>query len=172
MKEEGEDILEHLKKKYGAAGVKNFGNPDSHLYRAGRAVGIQFTSKRNAYPTIKAHSLMERLKERDNKVANQVMEEMYVRYFEGGENINSPEVLAEVAAKFGVSQDEARMAIHDADLHQQVRNKDREYKTRMGVSGVPFYILYPNKGGRPIGFSGAQPPEIIAEQLEMAADEE
>ena len=115
---------------------------------------------------------MERLKERDNKVANQVMEEMYVRYFEGGENINSPEVLAEVAAKFGVSQDEARMAIHDADLHQQVRNKDREYKTRMGVSGVPFYILYPNKGGRPIGFSGAQPPEIIAEQLEMAADEE
>jgi predicted DsbA family dithiol-disulfide isomerase len=80
MADEGEDITEHLVKKYGQRVATNFGNPDSYLDRAGREVGIQFTSDRNVYPTIKAHALMEHVKKTDNDKANQIMEKMYHLY--------------------------------------------------------------------------------------------
>jgi len=38
------------------------------------------------------------------------------------------------------------------------------------VSGVPFYMIYPNHGSdKPVAFSGAYPPEVIAKQLEEAS---
>ena len=42
----------------------------------------------------------------------------------------------------------------------------------MGVSGVPFFVITnPNDPcSRPVAFSGAQPPEVIAEVLQEAAD--
>lgn len=169
MKEEGEDIKEHLHKKYGARGVASFGDPNSHLYRAGRAVGIHFTSDRKIYPTVKAHSLMEYVKTKDNDTANEIMEELYKRYFERGENINSVQVLTEVASQFGVDPNEAQQAMNNPQLHEQVHQKDQAYKRGSGISGVPFYIIERNAGGRPIGFSGAQPVDVIAEQLEDAS---
>lgn len=38
----------------------------------------------------------------------------------------------------------------------------------LAVSGVPFFIIENQRGGRNSVFSGAQPPEVIAEQLEEA----
>jgi len=171
MDDVGEDMQEHLMKKYGPAGVKNFGDPNSHLYQAGRQVGIEFTSKRKIYPTVMAHALVEHVKQTDNDKANKLMEEMYEEYFCQGSNINDLSVLTTIAARCGLDEQETAKACQDADLQLQVRKKDREYKTQSGVSGVPFYIIQPIKGGRPFGFSGAQPAEIIAEQLEMAAEE-
>jgi predicted DsbA family dithiol-disulfide isomerase len=171
MADEGEDITEHLVKKYGQQGLTNFGNPDSHLFRAGRAVGIQFTSDRNVYPTVKAHALMEHVKKTDNDKANQIMEKMYHLYFEKGENINSVDLLAGIASQVGVDTQEAKQAMENDDLQEKVRLKDRNAKRNMGVSGVPFYIIERNDGSRPVSFSGAQPPDIIAEQLEAAAEE-
>jgi predicted DsbA family dithiol-disulfide isomerase len=171
LKEEGEDLKEHLEKKYGARGVANFGDRNSHMYRAGRDVGINFTSDRNVYPTVKAHSLVEYVKTKDNDKANQIMEELYKRYFEKGENINSPQVLTAIATQFGIDTEEAQQAIADPELNSLVRQKDQAYKSRTGVSGVPYYIIERNSGGsRPIAFSGAQPADIIAEQLAEAAE--
>ena len=92
---EGEDIKEHLTKKYGAAALKNFGDKSSGLYKAGEKVGIHFKTERNIYPTVQAHSVIEYVKEemKDIEKSNQIMEELYKRYFEQGENINSVPVL-------------------------------------------------------------------------------
>ena len=170
MDDEGEDILEHLTKKYGPSASKRFGNPDSYLMNAGREVGIEFTNKRNIYPTIRAHALMEHVKASDNDKANQLMEEMYKRYFCEGANINDVDKLAEIAGKFGIDSEQVKAVCSDDDLLEQVRQKDI-YNKRRGVSGVPFFIFHRNDGSRPIGVSGAQPPEILAEQLEAAAGE-
>ena len=170
MKEEGEDLKEHLTKKYGARAVASFGDRASHMYQMGRQAGIEFTSDRNIYPTVKAHSLIEYVKSKDVETANQMMEELYKRYFERGENINSAQVLVEVAVQFGVGAEEARRAISNPELNAMVLEKDRAYKSGSGISGVPFYMIERNGGGRPIGFSGAQPVDIIAEQLEEAAE--
>ena len=37
--------------------------------------------------------------------------------------------------------------------------------SRKGVSGVPFFIFESNTGGKPVAFSGAQPPDVIAELM-------
>jgi predicted DsbA family dithiol-disulfide isomerase len=147
-------------------------SPDNSIAKAGRAVGINFTNKRNMYPTVQAHALMEHVKKNhDNDKANQLMEILYSEYFENGQNINNVDVLSELASRIGVDKTEAKAATENNELHGLVREKDQTAKTRLRVSGVPFFIIEPNNGGRPIAFSGAQPVRIIAEQLETASDE-
>ena len=158
-----------MTKKYGAQGVSNFGDANSYMYRAGREVGIHFTSDRKIYPTVKAHCLMEFVKTKDNDAANRIMEELYKRYFEQGMNINDTQVLTEVATQCGIHAEEAVQAISDSELERQVLRKDQDYKRNSGISGVPFYVIERRAGGRPIGFSGAQPADFIAMQLEEAA---
>jgi predicted DsbA family dithiol-disulfide isomerase len=171
MKEEGEPILEHLAKKYGPSAAARFGDKNSQLMQAGRKVGIEFTNDRNVYPTVRAHALMEYVKEIDNDKANQLMEEMYKRYFEKGENINSPELLTDLAEQFGVERKTAVSVMMDGERQSEVLAKDQHAKRGMGVSGVPFYVIEQNSGGHPVAFSGAQPPDLIAEVLTEAAEE-
>ena len=39
------------------------------------------------------------------------------------------------------------------------------------MSGVPFFVVHPPSGAQPVAFSGAQPPEMMAEVLtEQMAD--
>jgi predicted DsbA family dithiol-disulfide isomerase len=170
----------HIAKKYGPGMAAQLDNPDNSIAKAGRAVGINFTNKRNMYPTVQAHVLMEHVKKMDNgnndnnDKANQLMEIMYSEYFEKGRNINNVDVLTELASRVvvGLDTDEAKAAMENKQLQQLVREKDQKFKTQMRVSGVPFFIIQPNKAGqRPIAFSGAQPPDIIAEQLETASEE-
>lgn len=172
MPQEGEDLAAHLYGKYGSRGVQMMNDPNAYLYVAGRKVGIEFTKDRNIYPTQKAHALMEYVKEKvDNEKANQIMEEMYVRYFEKGHNINSDTVLKEIATKFGVDAEKAQEVIQDGKYLKEIDDKDQIAKRRMGISGVPFYIVEQKSGGQPVGFSGAQPVDLIAEVLEEAAEE-
>ena len=171
MAEEGEDLKEHLIGKYGPRAGAMVDDPNNHLNRAGKAVGINFTSKRRIYPTIKAHALMEHVKSKDNDTANKLMEEMYKTYFEEAKNINDKNVLADVASRVGIDKAEAEEAIDNPDLIETVKQLDSMAKGGYRVTGVPFFIIEPKTGGRPIAFSGAQPPDIIAEQLELAAEE-
>ena len=171
LPEEGEPIEEHLEKKYGAAAMARFRGPDNALFAAGRKVGINFTNNRRIYPTVRAHSLLEMIKEQDNDKANALMETLFHSYFEEGQNINDPEKLAAMAQKAtGVDKQQALEAMEDVNRQDRVRAKDYRCKSGMRVTGVPFYIIEQNSGGRPVAFSGAQPPEMIAELLEEAAD--
>ena len=171
LPEEGEPIEQHLEKKYGPAAMVRFRGPDNPLIAAGRKVGIHFTNNRRIYPTLRAHSLLEMIKEQSNDEANKLMEALFHSYFEEGQNINDPEKLAVMAQKVtGLDKQQALEAMEDANRHESVRAKDQMYKSKMRVTGVPFYIIEKASGGRPVTFSGAQPPEMIAELLEEAAD--
>lgn len=171
MPEEGEDIESHIYKKYGTKGLEMINDPNTYLYVAGRKVGIEFSKKRNIYPTIKAHALMEYAKQEiDNDTANKLMEELFHRYFEKGDNINSEDVLAGIASNVGIEEAAAKDAMQNDKFQYNVQEKDMLYKQQMRVSGVPFFIFERKDGKKPVGFSGAQPIDIMAEQLEEAAD--
>lgn len=169
MDDAGEDMRAHLTGKYGPRGAKMLDDPNSGLMVSGRAVGIAFNNNRKMYPTVKAHALMEHLKETDNEKANQLMEIMYHEYFENAANINSIDVLISLAKQVGMDEGDARQAMENKELLEGVRAKDVLAKTKMRVTGVPFFIIEPNGGGRPVAFSGAQPADVIAEVLEDAA---
>ena len=167
---EGEDFKVHIGKKFGAGMAAQLDSPDNSITKAGRAVGIQFNNKRNMYPTVQAHALMEHIKKSDNTKANALMEIMYSEYFEKGENINDVDVLTALAGRVGVDKVQAKAAIENQDLQAIVRKKDQTYKTQLRVSGVPYFIIEPNNGDQPIAFSG-ESAESIAEQLETASEE-
>jgi len=172
MEPEGEDLKEHLTNKYGAAAVRNFDSQSSPMVRAGQAVGINFKMDRNIYPTVQAHSVIEYVKEElgDVTKSNQIMEELYKRYFEQGQNINSVPVLQDVCRQFGITdQEKVQQVAEDSSRHEKVFAKDRKAKNQMNIHGVPFYIIEQHDGSTPVGFSGAQPPDFIAEYLQEAA---
>lgn len=171
MPDEGEPIIEHLSKKYGAAAAQRFNDPNSSLHVMGRTVGIEFTNDRKAVNTKRAHSLVECLKkDLGNDAANKFMEDLYKLYFEDGQDINDEAVLVEAVGKHGMDAEQARRVMAP-DYLEEIAEKDRQNKFKYGVSGVPFFMIHPNDGkSRPVSFSGAHPVEVIAEQLEEAAD--
>jgi predicted DsbA family dithiol-disulfide isomerase len=172
--EEGEDIPEHLAKTYGPIVAARMASHETPV-QLGRDVGIQFATKRNIYPTVMAHALMEHVKQTSfnssNQAANRFMEDLYKSYFEQGANINDVETLADIAAKsIGMDKAQAKQACCNVDLWRLVRQKDAEYKTRKGISGVPFFIFHQNSSTTPdIALSGAQPPKVLAQQIKKAA---
>lgn len=97
------------------------------------------------------------------------MVDLYKTYFEQRGNINDKNLLANLVGKYGVDAEEAALAMAEHNLIG-IAKQDRQIKSQYRVNGVPFFMIHPNDGGRPIGFSGAQPSDIIAEQLEAAAD--
>ena len=171
MPEEGEPIIEHLSKKYGPSAAQRFHDPNSSLRVMGRKVGIEFNNDRKAVNTKRAHSLVEYLKqEKGNDVANQFMEDLYKIYFEDGQDINDETVLVQAVSKYGLDGEQARRVMAP-DYLKEIAEKDQHNKYKYGVSGVPFFMIHPNDGrSRPVAFSGAYPVEVIAEQLEEAAD--
>lgn len=171
MSDEGENIVDHLVKKYGPSAASSFNDPNSRLKVMGEKVGIKFNNDRLMVNTKRAHALVEHLKTKEgNDSANALMVDMYKAYFEDAKNINDETVLLEFATKYGIDETEARFAMGDHNL-ATIAKLDRETKAKYGVNGVPFFMIHPIKGGRPVAFSGAYPPEIIAEQLEEAAEE-
>jgi predicted DsbA family dithiol-disulfide isomerase len=171
MPDEGEPIMEHLSKKYGPSAAQRFNDPNSPLRVMGRNVGIEFNNDRKAVNTKRAHALMEYLKSSSgNDVANQFMEDLYKMYFEEGKDINDEAILVEAIGKHGVESEQARRVMAP-DFLKDIEEKDKHNKITYGVSGVPFFMIHPNDGkSRPVAFSGAYPVEVIAEQLEEAAD--
>jgi predicted DsbA family dithiol-disulfide isomerase len=169
MSEEGEGMREHLIKKYGPSAASFVDDPNSRLKVMGRKVGIEFNNDRKMLNTRRAHALMELLKTKgENDKANEFMEDLYTSYFEKAENINDEDYLKEKVAKYGVDETEAAFAMGENNLGEIAR-LDRKIKSTYGVSGVPFYMIYPVDGSTPVAFSGAYPPDVIAEQLEKAS---
>jgi len=172
LPEEGEPYVKHLETKYGAANatrLKWHGNP---LVDAGEKVGIKFTKDRIFYPTLKAHALLEYIKEKfDNEKVNELMEALFQSYFEEGKNINDSETLADIVqTTLGVHKLQALGAVGDTNLQDRIRAKDQMYRSKMRVKAVPFFIIEQNDGGFPVTFSGAYSSDLLAELLEEAAD--
>ena len=171
MKPEGEALKEHLNKKYGPGMASQLDNPNFGMNQSGRAVGIHFDNSRNIYPTQKAHVLIEYLKEKhgNNDKANALMEVFYHEHFEKAANINDDAVLTQLARPFFDNDDNVITGLwKDPKNFQSVETKDRNYKRT--ISGVPFFeIQSSDNKEKPVTFSGAQPPDLMAELLQEAA---
>jgi len=170
--EEGEDLKEHIAKKYGPEAAARFNGPNNPLDVAGSKVGIKFDSSRKVIPTLRCHSLMEYTKEKHgNDKANELMDVLFNRYFEKAQMVHQVPILKEIYTQLELPWSEEVDAALAANSPQSksVVAGDRSAKTQLRVSGVPFFILERNDGSRPIAFSGAQPAEVIGDALEEAS---
>lgn len=134
------------------------------LRQAGLSVGIDFTGKTDRYPnSIAAHALLDwALETEGGPVQNRLQEVLFRHYFTDG---RYPDVanLRAAAEEVGLDGAAAASAASDDARKKKVQREALSYSQR-GVSGVPYFIL----GGQG-GFSGAQPPEVIAEALQSIA---
>ena len=94
------------------------------------------------------------------------MERMFVAYFTESHNLENRELLADLAAEVGLSKEEAQALLESDAYSSEVRADEAEAR-RIGISGVPFFVL----GGK-YAVSGAQPPGIFIQALEKAYSEE
>jgi predicted DsbA family dithiol-disulfide isomerase len=67
-------------------------------------------------------------------------------------------------AEIGIDPDEAR-AVLEGDAYADAVRADEELAYRIGIQGVPFFVL-----DRRYGVSGAHPPEALLEALRRSEE--
>ena len=98
-------------------------------------------------------------------MGDRVLERLMTAYFSEREPIGEPETLVRLAAEAGLRADEVAEVLAGDRLGDAVR-ADEEAAARLGIQGVPFFVL-----GRRYGLSGAQPADVMLQALRQTWDE-
>lgn len=107
--------------------------------------------------TLLAHELLHYAAEQG--VQLQLVEELFKAYFVTGEHVGKPESLATIAERVGLDRAEVLEVLSDHRYADAVA-ADIELARRIGVQGVPFYVL----DGQ-FGVSGAQDPAVFRQAI-------
>src|SRR5262249_27995734 len=124
--------------------------------------GIEFNFDKLARTpnTVDTHRVIWLAGERG--VQDPVVEALFLAYFTEGRDLSDRATLAEVAAGAGLDRVEVDELLA-SDNGLDVVRAGEEQARRLGVSGVPFFVV----NGR-VALSGAQPPELFREAFEQA----
>jgi predicted DsbA family dithiol-disulfide isomerase len=162
MAPEGEDIGEHLARKYGA--TEEQGAQTREMIRArGAELGFRFDMDKRSriYNTFDAHRLLHwadlQGRQRELKMA------LFEAYFTKGESPASHEVLARVAGEVGLDASEAADVLAGGAYADEIREEE-EFFQRQGISAVPAIII----NQRHL-ISGGQPPDVFERALRQIA---
>jgi len=114
--------------------------------------------------SLKAHRLLHAARRADEggtgaAVTVRLKEALLTGHFERGLDIGDDDSLVALAVDAGLPGAAAREALSDPALERAVQ-EDLAAARRLGIQGVPFYVL----DGR-YGISGAQPTEAFAQAL-------
>ena len=96
----------------------------------------------------------------------EMAERLFLAYFTETKDLDDPELLADLAAETGLDRDEAAAVLASDRYSSEVRS-DEDAARRIGVQGVPFFVL----DGK-YAVSGAQPAGVFAEALRKAFGED
>jgi len=96
-------------------------------------------------------------------VQDEVVERLFIAYFENGEDIGDIRVLADIADLCGMDGVEVAQML-DSDTDAALVTREDQIAHEMGVTGVPAMIF----GGK-LAVSGAREPEILLSVIDRAA---
>ena len=167
MPEGGEDLVEHLGKKYGSTAEQQ-----SQMYQnikaRGAEVGFEFhpTGRGRIFNTFDAHRLLHWAELEGAPGDQHQLKKAFLEAYQGrGEIIESHEVLLAIIKTQGMDTDAAK-AILDSDTYaEEVRAKENFY-TSAGIHSVPAVIINDKHL-----ISGGQPAAVFANALRQIAAE-
>lgn len=113
--------------------------------------------------TLDAHRLIRWA--HSNGTQSAVAERLFSLYFSEGEDIGSPAVLQEVAAQAGLDPEAVSNRLA-GDWDKQEVIDEITVAVRLGVTGVPFYMINSR-----YGIAGAQTAETLAETMQKIASD-
>ncbi|MFO7171301.1 MAG: DsbA family oxidoreductase [Chloroflexota bacterium] len=130
--------------------------------QAGAQVGLTFNFDRVArMPNTELSHRLIKLAPEEQRAA--LLDDVYAAYFEHGQDIGALEVLLELGARRGMDRAQLEAQLRSDAARDEVLADISEAR-ELGISGVPFFVL----DGR-YGISGAQPPAVLLEALQMAS---
>jgi len=139
MPEEGENLREHIMRKYGSTAEQSQAARD-RLTELGAGLGFEFrfTDDMRMMNTFKAHQLLHWAgpegKEHPLKMA------LFEAYFKDHKDLGDPRILADIAATIGLDRGEALEVLEDGRFADAVRQEEA-FWTQNGIHGVPAVIF-------------------------------
>jgi predicted DsbA family dithiol-disulfide isomerase len=158
MGEDGEDLVEHIAKKYGRT-PQQIAQAQAELRQRGSDVGFTFGERKRIYNTFDAHRLMHWAGIKGKQV--QLKQALLKAYHGEGKATSSHEVLVEAAESVGLDGAEARSILQGGDYANEVRAEEEKYQA-MGIHSVPAIIL----NNRYL-LTGAQPVEAFEQAIQQ-----
>jgi len=147
-----------MQRNFTAAGLPYLSISDDKTGRAATALtGNTFNS----------HRLINYAGHISAEVQDRVVEELFRNYFAEGKFLNDPAVLLAAAVKGGIPADAAAQFVKNEASHREETASELQYGRRLGVTGVPHFIIKGDQGEVALG--GAQPLERFRAAFERVS---
>lgn len=156
--DEGVDLRERLRAKYGVAPEQMF----AQVERAARESGIalDFSKVTRGVATTRAHTLLRHARVKGTQRA--LKKALLEAYFLEGRDVGAVDELVSIASAHGFEPDEARAILRDDAELRRTRDEAAGVAAQ-GISGVPFFVV-----AERLAFSGAQSVETIKQVIVRA----
>lgn len=162
MAPEGEDIIEHLARKYGMTAEQVRSN-QAAIRQRGAEVGFAFSleGRSRTWNTFDAHRLLHWASLQGQALA--LKHALLTAYFTEGRNVADHSVLLGKVAAVGLDVAAAR-AVLDSDAHAAAVRERLDFYRGQGIGSVPSIII----NDRHL-IQGGQPPEVFEQALRKLA---
>ena len=160
----GEDVNEHLARKYGGT-PEQFEANRAAIRARGAAVGFEFNpaGRGRIYNTFNAHRLLHWAGQQGDDQQLALKRALLEAYHGRSEAVEQDDVLLAAVKKAGLDEARAREILASDEFAAEVRAAERHYQ-QAGISSVPAVII---KDRHLI--SGGQPPEVFEQALRQLA---
>ena len=159
--DEGVDLRERLRSKYGVAPERMFGQVEAAARESG--IPLDFSKVTRSVATTRAHTLLRHALEKGTQRA--LKRALLGAYFLEGRDVGDLEVLVSIATEHGFEADEARALLRD-DTELRRTREEASAVAAQGIGGVPFFVF-----DERLAFSGAQSVETMKQVIARALEE-
>jgi predicted DsbA family dithiol-disulfide isomerase len=165
----GEDIADHIRRKYGAS-PQQFAQSQEMIRARGAELGFRFDMEKRTriYNTFDAHRLLHWAGLKGKQL--QLKQALFNAYFGEGADPSDHAVLGKIAAQVGLDPAGAREILASDRYAAEVRAREQFYRSH-GINAVPAIIINNQhliEGGQPVAVfekvlrqlvtSGSSPP--------------
>ena len=160
----GEDVNEHLARKYGGT-PEQFEQNRAAIRQRGAAVGFEFNpaGRGRIYNTFNAHRLLHWAGQQGDDQQLALKRALLEAYHGRSEAVEQDDVLLAAVKKAGLDEARAQEILASDEFAAEVRAAERHYQ-QAGISSVPAVII----NDRHL-ISGGQPPEVFEQALRQLA---
>jgi predicted DsbA family dithiol-disulfide isomerase len=157
---EGLDRKTYMQKKFGESGRLEAAHKRLETLGSENGIHFAFDAITRSPNTLDAHRLIRWAGELGLQDA--MVQALFSAYFEEGRDIGDRPVLALIAERIGMEADAVMERLSTGDDIASIRAEIAE-ANRIGVTGVPFFIL-----AQKLAVSGAQPADALVEAIKQA----
>lgn len=156
----GLDRKTYMRQKFGDDGRLKAAHERLEALGVENGIDFQFDAITRSPNTLDAHRLIRWAGEAG--LQDTMVEALFQSYFEEGRDIGDHAVLALIAERAGLEADAIARRLETDDDKDDIRNEINE-ASRIGVTGVPFFIL-----AQKLAVSGAQPANVLIDAIRQA----